>query len=66
MCSVTPCSLRSCTLRLVARISLLRSSSINTFHTNVPCEASSNAAEGVDAPPVGKAEVLAEIDAVVG
>lgn len=37
MCNVTPCSLKSCTLKLVARMSLLWSSKINTFHTNGPC-----------------------------
>jgi hypothetical protein len=42
--SVTPCSLRSCTRRLVAKTSLLNSSSMRTFHTSGPAGASSNAA----------------------
>jgi hypothetical protein len=66
ICSVTPCSRRSCTLKLVASTSLLSSSRINTFHTSVPVVLSSKAADGVEAPPVGNADVLEELEAVVG
>jgi len=59
MCRVTPCSLRSCTLKLVAKMSLLNSSNIRTFQTSDPCGPSSTEVEGEVGRGNGPADALA-------
>ena len=56
MCNVTPCSRRSCTRKLVARISLLSSSRTSTFHTSGPCTLPSMPTDGEDGRGNGPVE----------
>ncbi len=63
ICNVTPCSLKSCTLKVVASISLLKSSKTNTFQTNGPCFPCSNGnrlCDAAEADPPADAAVWEE------